>query len=169
MGKKGAALRAERAAAARYTFTGAELEARDQRLLERCREKIFKDCQEELDKRAAEIEKQHFEEIERYVAQQWKEREAIFQDDGQRLSEILRLLLACSSRVLIEKFHWKPIPQDGNYDKRNRTYQFAKYLAEEVNDICTDEKKDIRQYCDETYELYGVKYLFEETGSDGNG
>ena len=158
MGKKGAALRAERAASARYSFTGAELEAHDQRLLERYRAKIMEDCTKKLEVQFAEREK----EIDEYIANEWKKREALFNDKGERLSELLRLLLACSSRVLIERFHWKPIPMDGNYDKRNRTYQFAEYLAAEINDICTDETKDIRRYCDETYEKYGVKFLFEE-------
>ena len=158
MGKKGAALRAERAANARYSFTGAELEARDRMLIDRYRKQIMEECTRKL-----EIQfEQNVKEVDEHIAEEWKKREAMFRDDGQRLSEILRLLLACSSRVLIEKFHWKPIPEDGNYDKRNRTYQFAKHLAAEVNDICTDESKDIRRYCEETYEKYGVKYLFEE-------
>lgn len=158
MGKKGAALRAERAASARYSFTGTELEARDKRLLDRYRNQIMEDCTRKLE---AQFEK-NMKEVDDHIAEEWKKREAMFSDGGQRLNETLRLLLACSSRVLIEKFNWKPIPEDGNYDKRNRTYQFAKYLAEEVNDICNDDTKDIRRYCDETYEKYGVKYLFEE-------
>lgn len=158
MGKKGAALRAERAASARYSFTGAELEARDQRLLDRLRSQIMEECQKKLQEQFNE----NMKEVDEHIAEEWKKREAMFNDKGERLSELLRLLLACSSRVLIEKFHWKPIPMDGNYDKRNRTYQFAEYLAAEINDICTDETKDIRRYCDETYEKYGVKFLFEE-------
>ena len=162
MGKKGDALRAHRAANARYSFTGAELEARDKMLIDRFRESVMENAQKELDRQVKEIEAKHFEEMERFIADEWKRREAMFSDKGERLNEILRLLLACSSRVLIEKFHWRPIPEDGNYDKRNRTYQFAEHLVEEVNEICCDETKDIRKYCDETYEKYGVKYLFEE-------
>ena len=158
MGKKGAALRAERAAAARYAFTGAELEARDKMLLDRYRNQIMEECTRKLEEQF----ERNVREVDEHIAEEWKKREAMFSDKGERLNEILRLLLACSSRVLIEKFRWRPIPEDGNYDKRNRTYQFAKYLAAEVNDICTDEAKDIRQYCEETYEKYGVKYLFEE-------
>lgn len=165
MGKKGDALRAQRAAAARYTFTGAELETRDRLLIERYKNQLKQDYeryQRQLKEQEKELKALHFEEMDQFISEEWKKREAIFRDDGERLSEMLRLLLATSSRVLIEKFHWKPIPEDGNYDGRNRTYQFAKHLAAEVNAICTDERKDIRQYCDETYEKYGVKYLFEE-------
>ena len=162
MGKKGDALRAQRAATARYTFTGAELEARDRMIIERFRNDVMDKCQKELDRQVKEIESKHFEEMETFVRDEWKKREALFQDNGEKLSEILRLLLACSSRVLIEKFHWKPIPIDGNYDGRNRTHRFAKYLAEEINDLCADETKDIRRYCDDVYEKYGVKFLFEE-------
>lgn len=158
MGKKGTALREERAAKARYSFTGAELEARDKMLLDRYRNQIMEDCTRKLELQF----KKNMEEVDQHIAEEWKKREAMFSDGGERLSEILRLLLACSSRVLIEKFHWKPIPEDGNYDKRNRTYRFAEYLSAEVNAICNDETKDIRRYCDETYEKYGVKYLFEE-------
>ena len=161
MGKKGDILRAQRAATARYSFTGAELEARDRMIIDRFRKDVMEKCQAELDRQVKEIESKHFDEMEAFVREEWKKREAIFNDDGERLSEILRLLLATSSRVLIERFGWKPIPMDGNYDGRNRTHQFAKYLAEEVNAIACDETKDIRRYCDETYELYGVRYLFE--------
>lgn len=162
MGKKGDALRAQRAATARYTFTGAELEQRDKMIIERFRNDVMEKCQAELDRQVKEIESRHFEEMETFVADEWKKREALFQDNGEKLSEVLRLLLATSSRVLIERFGWKPIPIDGNYDGRNRTVRFSKYLAEEINTIVDDETKDIRRYCDETYEKYGVKFLFEE-------
>lgn len=158
MGKTGDALRAKRAATARYTFTGAELEARDRMILERYRKQVMDDCTKKLEEQF----EQNVKEVDAHIAEEWKKREAMFADNGERLSEMLRLLLATSSRVLIEKFHWKPIPIDGNYDGRNKTYQFARYLAEEVNAITGDETKDIRQYCMETYDLYGVKYLFEE-------
>lgn len=158
MGKKGDALRAERAANARYTFTGAELEARDRMLIDRYRNQIMEDCTRKLE---AQFE-QNVKEVDEHIAEEWKKREAMFQDNGEKLSEVLRLLLATSSRILIERFGWKPIPKDGNYDGRNRTHRFAKCLAEEINMITGDETKDIRQYCDETYEKYGVKFLFEE-------
>lgn len=158
MGKKGDALRAQRAATARYTFTGAELEARDRMIIDRFRTQVM----EESTRKLNEMFEQNVKEVDDHIAEEWKKREALLRDNGERLSEILRLLLACSSRVLIEKFHWKPIPIDGNYDKRNRTYQFAKHLADEVNEICTNENLDVRKYCEETYEKYGVKFLFEE-------
>lgn len=158
MGKKGDALRAQRAATARYTFTGAELEARDRMIIDRFRNQVM----EESTRKLNEMFEQNVKEVDDHIAEEWKKREALLRDNGERLSEILRLLLACSSRVLIEKFHWKPIPIDGNYDGRNRTYQFAKHLADEVNAICTDENLDVRRYCEEVYDLYGVKYLFEE-------
>lgn len=71
----------------------------------------------------------------------------------------MMMLLSLSSRVLIEKFHWKPIPEDGIFDGRNKTAQFAKYMSEELNEITEDENADIRRYCEETYEKYGIKYV----------
>ena len=74
--------------------------------------------------------------------------------------QILALLLAVSCRVLIEKFHWKPIPKDGNYDRRNRTVQFCDCLVDEIQSITEDETKDIRRYCEEVRDEYGVEFKY---------
>lgn len=159
MGKKGDALRALKAQSATYTFTRAQLEEHDRVILESYKERVREDCKRELDAQIAE----HQKTIDKYINEEWKRREAIFSEqDGTNLSELLSLLLCVSSRILIEKFHWKPIPKDGVCDLRNRTVKFSQYFANTINDICTDQNKDIRKYCEETYELYGIKYQMED-------
>lgn len=155
MGKKGDALRAAKAQSATYTFTRAQLEEHDRKVKEAYKERVRAECKEEL---KARIE-QHQRDIDRHIDEEWKKREALFAaEDGTNLSELLSLLLCVSSRILIEKFRWKPIPKEGVCDMRNHTVRFSQYFANEISDICTDQNKDIRIYCDETYELYGVKY-----------
>lgn len=155
MGKKGDALRAAKARNATYTFTRAQLEEHDRKVLEAYKERVRDDCREQLKVRM----EQHKQEIDRHIDEEWKKRMELFAaEDGTNLTELLSLILCVSSRILIEKFRWKPIPKDAGFDRRNRTMRFSQYFADEITDICTDEKKDIRQYCDETYELYGVKY-----------
>lgn len=99
-------------------------------------------------------------EIQQFITDEWKSREEIFMEShpNDNVISIMGLLMATSSRVLIEKFGWKPIPKDGKYDRRNRTMRYADCLVDELQRIMNDENADIRRYCEETYDLYGVKF-----------
>lgn len=128
------------------------------------RELILRKTEEIRDRAAARAMK----ELDAYIDKEWKAREEIFKPDGDTAEgffNIMQLLLAIPARVLIEKFHWKPIPKDGVYDKRNKLMMFSDYMVDELNSILDDEMQDIRRYCDETYEKYGVR--FERMADDG--
>jgi hypothetical protein len=117
--------------------------------------------------RARVVEKAKAE-VDKHIDMEWKAREEIFRPDGDSAEgffNIMQLLLAVPARILIEKFHWKPIPKDGVYDKRNKLMMFSDYMVDELNMIMDDEMQDIRRYCDETYEKYGVKFMREEDDS----
>ena len=165
MGKKGEQLRALRKQRATYTFTGEQLDAHDQAVLQAGSEKIKRDLMEKMEKEYAEKEAY----IKKVIEDEWKAREDLFkgEDMADNFFTILSLLLATSCRVLIEKFHWKPIPKDGKYDRRNRTMRFSDYLIDEINAIVEDETKDIRTYCDEVYEEYGVRFIRQEVDENG--
>ena len=45
--------------------------------------------------------------------------------------------------------------------------RFSDYLIDEINAIVEDETKDIRRYCDEVYEEYGVKFIQQEVDENG--
>lgn len=150
MGKKGELLRQQKAQNVTYTFTRAQLEEHDKKILETYKERVREDCREQLRAQAAEYQK----EIDRHIDEEWERREALIHEENG-ISELLSLLLCVSSRILIEDFGWKPI---GKVTRRNKTVKFAEKFAETITDICTDESKDIRAYCDETYELYGVTF-----------
>lgn len=154
MGKKGRELRQQKEAAAKYTFTMEQLRERDRQTIERFRQEITEDCRQKLEAEAERRQKL----LDEYLEKEWKEREALVTDQTP-LSDLMMMLLSLSTRVLIEKFHWKPIPENGVFDGRNKTAQFAKYLSEELNKITDDEMMDIRRYCEETYEMYGIKYI----------
>ena len=154
MGKRGKALREAKASKTTYVFTREQLEHHDKLVCDNFRERIMEACVKKLQKKAEMAQKN----IDAYLKEEWKKREALMKTEGDNLSEMLSLLLSISSRILIEKFHWKPIPKEGKFDGRNNTARFAKYYAEEVNSICSDEMKDIRKYCEEIFDLYGVRY-----------
>ncbi len=160
MGKKGAALREKKSNNAVYTFTGAQLQEHDRVVIETFRERVKSECHRKVQEDIEEQKKV----VDQYIQDEWAKREELFRDEGKVMTELLSLLLCVSSRVLIEKFHWKPIPVDGYYDKRNKTVRFADLVVQEINGICEDDHKDIRRYCEETYELYGVKFAAEEEG-----
>ena len=40
--------------------------------------------------------------------------------------------------------------------------RFADYVVDELDKITQDENADIRRYCAETYDLYGVKFEVRE-------
>ena len=165
MGKKGELLRLQKKQRATYTFTGEQLEAHDQAIVAARADKIKRDLMEQMEKEYAARE----EHVKKVIEEEWKSREELFrgEDMADNFFLILSLLLATSCRVLIEKFHWKPIPKDGKYDRRNRTMRFSDYLIDEINSIVEDETKDIRRYCDEVYEEYGVKFIQQEVDENG--
>jgi len=165
MGKKGDLLRIQKKQRATYTFTGEQLDAHDQMVLKAGADKIKRDLMEKMEREYAEKEAH----IKKVIEDEWKSREELFkgEDMADNFFLILSLLLATSCRVLIEKFHWKPIPQDGKYDRRNRTMRFSDCLIDEINSIVEDEMKDIRTYCDEVYEKYGVRFIRQEADENG--
>lgn len=154
MGKKGDLLRALKEQNTTYTFTKAQLMEHDKQV----KRDILLKAKEDLE---AEARRQ----ADAYVQHEWSEREKLFVENHpmDNVMTMMSLLLAVSSRVLIERFHWKPIPKDGVYDRRNRTMRFADYIVDELDKITRDVDADIRRYCEETYDLYGVKYTFIDT------
>ena len=156
MGKKGDLLRALKAAQKSYTFTHEQLKEHDRVVaidaLKRTEVELKKKVDAEYAAKNAEIQQ--------FITDEWKSREEIFMEShpNDNVISIMGLLMATSSRVLIEKFGWKPIPKDGKYDRRNRTMRYADCLVDELQRIMNDENADIRRYCEETYNLYGVKF-----------
>lgn len=156
MGKKGDLLRALKAAQKTYTFTHEQLKEHDRVVaidaLKRAEVELKKKVDAEYEAKNAEIQQ--------FITDEWKSREEIFMEShpNDNVISIMGLLMATSSRVLIEKFGWKPIPKDGKYDRRNRTMRYADCLVDELQRIMNDENADIRRYCEETYDLYGIKF-----------
>ena len=156
MGKKGDLLRALKAVQKSYTFTHEQLKEHDRVVaidaLKRAEVELKKKVDAEYEAKNAEIQQ--------FITDEWKSREEIFMEShpNDNVISIMGLLMATSSRVLIEKFGWKPIPKDGKYDRRNRTMRYADCLVDELQRIMNDENADIRRYCEETYDLYGIKF-----------
>ena len=153
MGKKGDALRAAKLKNVTRTFTEEQLRAHDKLVIETFRERIVKEAVAEANERVEELN-----------ALDWERRELAFMENHpiDNVLSCMSLLLATTARVLIERFGWKPIPPDGHYDRRNRTMRFADYVVDELDKITQDENADIRRYCAETYDLYGVKFEVRE-------
>ena len=159
MGKKGDLLRAEKAGKTVYTFTRQQLEEHDRFLLDQKRDELKRKLTEEMEAKYTEREKEALKNIHK----EWDEREAMFKsgsaEDGFMM--MLSLLLAVSARILVEQFGWKPIPK-GGYSDRRKLGRFSAAIVDTINDICSDENKDIRRFCDETYEKYGVRFVMKE-------
>jgi len=160
MGKKGDLLRAMKAQQTTYTFTKAQLMEHDRVVI---RDALMKAEKELMKKAQAEYDAKN-EELQKFIADEWETREKIFMENhpNENVISLMSLLLATSCRVLIERFGWKPIPKDGIYDRRNRTMRFADCVVDEIGKITQDENADIRKYCAETYDLYGVKFEVTE-------
>lgn len=147
MGKSGDALRAAKKQKVIYTFTAEQLAQHDRLMLKT-----------HMDNMRAKIRP----EVEEAVAAEWDLRTREFTSGSMQdnFMAVLQYLISASSRVLIEKFHWKPLT--GEYDRRNKTMRFAEELVKEIDRVCGDDGIDVRQYSEETYKLYGVRYMVEE-------
>lgn len=155
MGKNGAAMRAAKQNKT-YTVTSQWLDDHDRQVIEVYKQRVKEEATRQLDlqmaDRAAKIKKE--------VEETWNERERLFTsgDFEQNFLASIQFLLAISSRILIEKFHWSPIPEDRHFDKRNRLARFTECIIDEIDSIQTDELQDIRTYCAEVERLYNVKF-----------
>ena len=141
-----------------YQYTAAQIEEIKWQAVQEWKEKIKKALTAEFEEKWRAKE----EEINKKIDEEWKQRaEALGGSDAaERMGKVLGLLLSVPARILVDKFHWKPV-RDEN-DRRSKLLQFSEAVVAEVNRICADDYADIRVYSQETYEKYGVKYELQE-------
>ena len=118
----------------------------------------------EIEKRAVKSKKEQIrDKIMPEVKEEWKRREEMFSgEDDKVVLNVLSLLLAIPVKVLCEKFGWKPYPLNKEENKNSRILKFSREVIKETNDIFADENADIRNYVEEVYQKYGVKYHMED-------
>lgn len=119
----------------------------------------------EIEKRAVKAKKEQIrDEIMQEVKEEWKRREEMLSgEDDEVVLSVLSLLLAIPVKVLCEKFKWKPYPLNQEENKNSRILKFSQEVIKETNDIFADENADIRNYAEEVYQKYGIKYRMEDT------
>lgn len=118
----------------------------------------------EIEKRAVESKKEQIrDKIMQEVKEEWKRREEMLSgEDDKVVLNVLSLLLAIPVKVLCEKFGWKPYQLNKEENKNSRILKFSREVIKETNDIFADENADIRNYVEEVYQKYGVKYHMED-------
>lgn len=118
----------------------------------------------EIEKRAVESKKEQIrDKIMQEVKEEWKRREEMLSgEDDEVVLNVLSLLLAIPVKVLCEKFKWKPYPLNEEENKNSRILKFSQAIIKETNDIFGDENADIRNYVEEVYQKYGIKYRMED-------
>lgn len=146
------AARQQEAAEVRYQLTAMEIREIEKRAVESKKEQI-------RDKIMQEVK----DKIMQEVKEEWKRREEMFSgEDDKVVLNVLSLLLAIPVKVLCEKFGWKPYPLNKEENKNSRILKFSREVIKETNDIFADENADIRNYVEEVYQKYGVKYHMED-------
>ena len=160
MGKSGAALRAAKQKNTTYTFTRKQLSEHDRHVIEQFRQRVVEDALQKAQKKVDEEWERRAAAMDIAIRQEWDERARRFASENpvDNFYEFMSCLLSISVRVLIEHFHWKPLPEDGRYDKRLRIVRFSDYVVAEIDRIAGNEMLDIRKYNDEVYKLYGLKF-----------
>ena len=119
----------------------------------------------QIEKKAVESKKEQIRDsIMKEVREEWERREEMLsgKDDGKIVQNVLCLLLAIPVKVLCEKFKWKPYPLNKEENKNSRILKFSREVIKETNDIFADENADIRNYVEEVYQKYGIKYRMED-------
>lgn len=119
----------------------------------------------EIEKRAVKDKKEQIrDEIMKEVNKEWKRREELLSGEESDVTlNVLSLLLAIPVKVLCETFGWKSYPLNKEENKNSRILKFSRAVIKETNDIFADENADIRNYVDEVYQKYGIKYRMEDT------
>ena len=152
MGKNGAAMRAAKKAETKFLITREWLENHDKEVRKQYRDIIYAEAQKWLDKEKDRVNAQ--------IEEEWKQREKDFGgvDSHDRFMFTLGYMLSVTCKVLIRDFGWTPLPKERVVTKNYKIYRLCEAIAEEVADICESEDADIREYCEEVYRDYGVKF-----------
>lgn len=137
-----------------YTFTKEQLREHDLAVI-RSKEDLL---QQRLDEMRAEKNK----ELDEYLTEEWNKREELFRQSHDSIVNILGIMLSVPARVLVEKFGWDVVPEDWDRENDIPLARFSEAVVDEINSIAMDDTKDIRKYCEETYEKCGVKYTTQE-------
>lgn len=118
----------------------------------------------EIEKRAVKDKKEQIrDEIMKEVNEEWKRREELLSGEESDVAlKVIGLLLAIPVKVLCEKFKWKPYPLNKEENKNSRILKFSEAVIKETNDIFADKNADIRNYVEEVYQKYGIKYRTED-------
>lgn len=146
MGRKGDALRAAKKQATSYLITGKWLEEHDRQVIESYK----RDIKGRMMQTANQYVRDYFEKVEA---------EFYTGDEDNDAHMVVNYLLSVSVRVLIEDFGWKP-PRFANC-RRTKTERFVNRVLEVIDDIRSDDNKDIRDYAKETADLYGIRFTME--------
>ena len=162
MGKKGDALRLAKRQRVVYSFTKEELEARDKQLLLEHEERL-------REKTSAAVEAQwklKEENAKRIIRDEWDERMRLFNsgDAANNMVEFTRLAMMIPIKLLVTEFGWKPVKKNraGIPDGRYSLTRLHDLCALELNDIASDEEKDLRNYYKEAVEITGVHFDLSE-------
>ena len=147
MGKKGDALRAAKKQNRIYRMTAEQLERSNRLAIEAYKQDIEARMQEQADK---------------YVREYFTKIGAEFEtgDDDTDAHTVVNYMLSVCIRVLIEDFGWKP-PRCANC-RRTKTERFMNRVVEVIDDIRSDDTKDIRDYAKETEDMYGIAFRMKE-------
>lgn len=149
MGKKGALLREQKKNQATYTITGQWLEEHDKKVIAEYRKDLIARMRDEA-KMLGQREQEK-------VDEKWAAIKSEFatSDVVENFNNLFTYVIAISCRVLVEHFGWKPIRKS----RRVRLERFAETVVEEMDRICSDPTLDVQGYAEETYRLYGVKFV----------
>lgn len=165
MGKKGAALRAMKAAKVTRTFTEEQLREHDRQVEIAYKErydKILRKQWDEYDREQRERDQKRKEEFDRHADEVWERLTNEFHGSTEavNIATMLSYHLAVSLRVLIEDFGWLPL-KGHKYTGRNRITRFMESVNKRINDIIEGDQGFLL-YATETENLYGVRFKMEE-------
>lgn len=163
MGRRFDAEKAKRRLNARYniggqTVTNAALLQQRQADIDAYKQ----DLQGRMKAEADKIARENYERDQQRIREYWHEFEQQFasDDSDQNFYNLLSYMLAVCSRVLIERFGWKPVRYANC--RKTKTELFAEYVAEEIAALEADETKDIRKYAEDVEKQYGVRFRMTE-------
>lgn len=152
MGKNGDLLRAQKKQKTQFVITREWLEQHDKEVRENYKKIVYEEAQRWLDGERHKVDEE--------IKKEWEQREKDFGgvDSQDRFLLTLGYMLSACCKVLCRDFHWTPLPKDKVADPRMKLVKLCTAIAKEVEIICDTPDMDIRNYCDDVYEEYGVKF-----------
>lgn len=147
-----------------YHFTKEQLTEHDKQVsrqaVKNAEQYVVKKQTDAMEEKYAE----HMKRFEKESEEFWEKAQSEFKkgSEEENFWAWCRVMWAIPIEVLVETFGWKPLTEECCGDNRQNLVKFCNKCVEIISRVSQEELIDIRTYCKNVAEKYGVGFVVED-------